>query len=150
MDVTARASRPPKPAGAGRAEALWQGYRRQPCDERRNALVEAYQHLVRRVVQRFAARLPRTVDRGDLLAAANVGLMAAIQSYDPERRVRFESYAEMRIRGALLDELRSEDWLPRPWRQRIELQKRVAAGEITQAQATAELEAFQRQKGRGE
>lgn len=127
MDVTARArpDGPPKRAAALRAEALWLGYRRRPSDERRNRLVEAYQHLVRRVVQRFAARLPRTVDRGDLLAAANFGLMASIESYDPERRVRFESYAEMRIRGALLDELRSEDWLPRPWRQRIELQKRT-------------------------
>ena len=51
--------------------------------------------------------------------------MAAIASYDPTRRVRFESYAETRIRGALLDELRTEDWLPRPWRQRIEQQKRT-------------------------
>ncbi len=111
-----------------KVEVLWRDYGRQPSDEHRNDLVEAYQHVVHAAVRRFSARLPRTVDRGDLLTAANVGLMAAIRSYDPGRRVRFESYAEMRIRGALLDELRSEDWLPRPWRQRIELQKRTVEG----------------------
>jgi RNA polymerase sigma factor for flagellar operon FliA len=51
--------------------------------------------------------------------------MGAIASYDPERRVRFQTYAEMRIRGAILDELRSQDWLPRPWRQRVEEKKRT-------------------------
>ena len=51
--------------------------------------------------------------------------MSAITSFDPSRGVRFESYCEMRIRGALLDELRVQDWLPRPWRQKIELQKRT-------------------------
>jgi RNA polymerase sigma factor for flagellar operon FliA len=105
--------------------ALWHAFWDRRDDQRRNALVEAYQYLVDDVVRRFGARLPRSVDRGDLRTAANVGLMAAITSYDPRRRVRFEVYGEMRIRGALLDELRSEDWLPRPWRQRIELQKRV-------------------------
>ncbi len=104
---------------------LWQAYADQPGDEARNRLVEAYQYLVRSVVGRFAVRLPRSVDRGDLQTAANVGLMASVQSFDPSRQVRFESYAEMRIRGALLDELRTEDWLPRPWRQRIEMQKRA-------------------------
>jgi len=104
---------------------LWRSYRACPCDEHRNLLVEAYQALVREVVPRFAARLPRNIDRGDLQTAANVGLMSAIKSYDPERGVRFASYCERRIKGALLDELRKQDWLPRPWRQRIELHKRT-------------------------
>jgi len=108
-----------------RLDALWAAYLAGHADVDRNALVEAYQWLVRDVVRRFGRRLPRTVDRGDLQTAANVGLIAAVAAYDPERRVRFESYAEMRIRGALLDELRTEDWLPRPWRQRIERQKRA-------------------------
>ncbi len=106
-------------------ELLWRAFWRRPGASQRNLLVEAYQHLVTGVVRRFGARLPRTVDRGDLVTAANVGLMSAVVSYDPSRRVSFEAYAEMRIRGALLDELRTEDWLPRPWRQRIEMQKRV-------------------------
>lgn len=87
--------------------------------------MEAYQPLVREVVRRFAGRLPRMVDRGDLETAANVGLIAAIEGFDPERGVRFESYGELRVKGALLDELRNQDWMPRPWRQRVEHQKRA-------------------------
>ena len=118
----------PAPAkGALRAEVeqLWNTYWDERDCEDRNRLVEYYQNLVGQVVGRLGARLPRTVDRGDLETAGNVGLMAAIASFDPERGVRFEAYADMRIRGALLDELRCEDWLPRTWRQRMELRKRT-------------------------
>lgn len=105
--------------------ALWRAYWKSPDDQRRNRLVEAYQPLVREIVARFAQRLPRSVDRGDLGTAANVGLMGAVASFDPARNVRFEIYAELRIRGAMLDELRTQDWLPRPWRTRLDLQKRT-------------------------
>ena len=115
---TPRGARPDKPA-------LWRAYWKKRSDLRRNRLVEAYQRLVRDVVARFAQRLPRSVERGDLETAANVGLMAAVTSFDPTRRVRFEIYAEMRVRGAVLDELRAQDWLPRPWRTRLDLQKRT-------------------------
>jgi len=119
----------PKPRQRAQPDAivrlLWDVYGNDPCDEHRNVLVETYQSLVRDIVRRFASRLPRMIDRGDLQTAANVGLMSAIGSFDPTRGVRFESYCEMRIKGALLDELRTQDWLPRPWRQRIELQKRT-------------------------
>lgn len=104
---------------------LWSSYRADPTDERRNTLVEAYQYLVRGLVRRLANRLPRSVDRGDLETAGNMGLIGAISAFDPARGVRFESYCEMRVRGALLDELRAQDWLPRPWRHRIEQHKRV-------------------------
>lgn len=104
--------------------ALWAAFRRRPGNRQRNRLVEAYQPLVKEVVRRFAGRLPRIVDRGDLETAANVGLIGAIEGFDPERGVRFEAYCELRVKGALLDELRTQDWLPRPWRQRIEQQKR--------------------------
>lgn len=116
--TTTRGPRPDKPA-------LWRAYWKKPGDQRRNRLVEVYQPLVRDVVLRFAQRLPRSVDRGDLETAANVGLMAAVASFDPSRKVRFEIYAEMRVRGAVLDELRAQDWLPRPWRTRLDLQKRT-------------------------
>ena len=126
MEPTADSRRgTPEPKASGTTEFLWHSFWTDRSDEHRNGLVEAYQSLVRQVVSRFGIRLPRSVDRGDLGTAGNVGLMSAIASYDPGRRVRFEAYAEMRIRGALLDELRTEDWLPRPWRQRIERQKRV-------------------------
>ncbi len=106
-------------------DRMWRAYRRRNEDDPRNRLVEHYQPLVRELVRRFAMRLPRSVDRGDLDTAANVGLMAAIGGFDPSRGVRFESYCELRVKGALLDELRIQDWLPRPWRARLELQKRT-------------------------
>jgi RNA polymerase sigma factor for flagellar operon FliA len=106
-------------------ETLWSAYDAEPSDEARNRLVEHYQPLVGEIVRRFAWRLPRSVDRGDLDTAANVGLMAAVQGFDRERGVRFESYCELRVKGALLDELRAQDWLPRPWRARLEQHKRV-------------------------
>jgi RNA polymerase sigma factor for flagellar operon FliA len=104
---------------------LWAAYNAERSDEARNDLVEAYQDFAREVARRFGMRLPRSVDRGDLTTAANFGLMSAIAGFDPERGVRFESYCELRVKGALLDELRTQDWLPRPWRQRLELQKRT-------------------------
>lgn len=106
---------------------LWSDFFLERCDETRNALVEAYQPLVSRIVGRFLRRLPRTIDRGDLMTAANVGLIRSVESFDPTRGVRFESYCERRVRGALLDELRAQDWLPRPWRQRVEAHKRARA-----------------------
>jgi DNA-directed RNA polymerase sigma subunit (sigma70/sigma32) len=95
------------------AEGLWAVYREDRSDEHRNSLVEHYQPLIKEIARRFAARLPRSVDRGDLATASSFGLMSAIGGFDPERGVRFESYCELRVKGALLDELRTQDWLPR-------------------------------------
>lgn len=106
-------------------DPLWAAYFAAPSPHTRNPLVERYQDLVREIVRRFSTRLPRSVDRGDLLTAGSVGLISAIASFDPGRGVRFEAYGERRIKGALLDELRTQDWMPRPWRQRIEQHKRV-------------------------
>jgi RNA polymerase sigma factor for flagellar operon FliA len=106
-------------------ERLWRSYHRRPCDATRNQLVESYQPLVREIVRRFERRLPKSVDRDDLAIAANVGLMAAIEGFDRNRGVRFEAYCELRVRGALLDEMRSQDWLPRPLRARLEQQRRA-------------------------
>jgi len=115
-----------KPPGFTHEELdrCWNEYHANRCDETRNRLVEAYQDFASAVTRRFAARLPRSVDRGDLLTAGHVGLMNAVVAFDPERGVRFESYCELRVKGALLDELRTQDWLPRPWRQRLEQKKR--------------------------
>jgi len=122
--------------------SLWNAYWEEPDDLRRNSLVEAYQFLVRATVGRFSQRLPRSVDRGDLETAANVGLMGAVASFDPERGVRFELYAELRIRGAVLDELRAQDWLPRPWRTRMDQQKKALEalrGELGREPSDAEV-----------
>jgi RNA polymerase sigma factor for flagellar operon FliA len=157
---TATRRKPVDPKRERELEKLWARYRRRPTDASRNTLVESYQRLVGGIVRRFASRLPKSVDKGDLETAANVGLMSAIESFDPERGVRFESYCELRIKGALLDELRSQDWLPRPWRTRIERHKRTlerlrsAAGREPTDQEVAEamempVEEYQQIFGQG-
>lgn len=109
-----------------RAQArLWRTYLRQRAPEARNDLVESYQPFALEIVRRFALRLPRSVELGDLETAGSVGLMGAIESFDPSRGVRFEAYCELRVKGAVLDELRQQDWLPRPWRNRLERHKRA-------------------------
>jgi RNA polymerase sigma factor for flagellar operon FliA len=77
------------------------------------AEMEPYLGLVHQVVARVMRRLPRSVDRDDLLAAGSYGLMDALRRSTGERGDRFEAYARIRIRGAVIDELRSQDWLAR-------------------------------------
>lgn len=79
----------------------------------RDQLITDYAPLIRFVAQRIAARLPSNIDIDDLISAGVIGLMDAIEKYDPSRDNKFKTYAEFRIRGAILDELRSQDWVPR-------------------------------------
>ncbi|MEM9828949.1 MAG: sigma-70 family RNA polymerase sigma factor, partial [Planctomycetota bacterium] len=79
----------------------------------RNRLVERYMPLVRYNGERIWQRLPDGVDLDDLISAGIFGLMDAIDAYDMERGVKFETYCVPRIRGAMLDELRTMDWVPR-------------------------------------
>lgn len=79
----------------------------------RDQLIMDYAPLIRFVAQRIAARLPSNIDIDDLMSAGVIGLMDAIDKYDPSRDNKFKTYAEFRIRGAILDELRSQDWVPR-------------------------------------
>jgi len=81
-----------------------------------SAALEPYMHLVHQTVGRFLRRLPRSVLREDLVAAGTFGLMTAIQKHVGPRDAQFEWYARVRIRGAILDELRQQDWLPRTQR----------------------------------
>jgi RNA polymerase sigma factor for flagellar operon FliA len=78
-----------------------------------------YMHLVRMVAGRFLRRLPPNVQRDDLLAAGTIGLTDALRKHRGERGPQFEGYARVRIRGAILDELRREDWLSRRARARV-------------------------------
>jgi len=95
-------------------------------------LIEAYGHLVDFQVQRLLIDLPASVDRDDLLSEARIGLIDAINRYDPGKQVKFETYASIRIRGAIVDYLRKLDWAPRSLRQR--------AREIAQAEFELEQE----------
>ena len=81
--------------------------------ELRNRLMERYLPLVRYNAERVWAKLPEGVDLNDLMSAGVFGLMDAIEAFDMERGVKFETYCVPRIRGAMLDELRTMDWVPR-------------------------------------
>src|SRR5438309_9184723 len=100
----------------------------QPAES--DALIEQYAPLVKYVAQRLACRLPDWICLDDLISTGVVGLMDAIAKYDPTRGTTFKTYAEWRIRGAILDELREMDWVPRTVRQK----------EHALTQAYAELE----------
>ena len=95
------------------APALWQRYHRRDDPATENALVEKYLPLVSAVVARLAMTLPEHVDQDDLYSVGLVGLLQALRNYDPTCGASFETYARMRIRGSMLDELRRMDWVPR-------------------------------------
>src|SRR5262249_29770510 len=94
-------------------QQLWRDYRANPTTELRNQLLELYLPLVRYNAERIWSRLPEGVDLDDLISAGVFGLMDAIDAFDLERGVKFETYCVPRIRGAMLDELRTMDWVPR-------------------------------------
>ena len=79
----------------------------------RDQLIIDYAPLIKFVAYRIAARLPSNIELDDLISAGVIGLMDALDKYDPSRDNKFKTYAEFRIRGAILDELRSQDWVPR-------------------------------------
>jgi RNA polymerase sigma factor for flagellar operon FliA len=97
----------------------------------RDALLEAHLPQVKYIAERLAAKLPPSVDRDDLIGAGVLGLLDAVDKYDPSRGVLFKTYAEMRVRGAMLDSLRDLDWAPRSMRQRAR-EVEAASREIEQ------------------
>lgn len=96
----------------------WTQYKRQGSGEARNRLVEFYWPLVRQSAVRLRAGLADGVDVDDLASAGTVGLIESLAAFDPFRGVEFEAYCARRVRGAMLDELRSLDWAPRLVRRR--------------------------------
>lgn len=99
---------------ADEVEALWERYRRSPSDTAvEQALVMHYLPLVKSVLGRMTMCLPPHVDAGDLYSAGMLGLLQAIRNYDPRCGSSFGNYARWRIKGAVLDELRKLDWMPR-------------------------------------
>ncbi|MEZ5945052.1 MAG: FliA/WhiG family RNA polymerase sigma factor [Planctomycetaceae bacterium] len=98
----------------GDIQATWTAFKQdQSNQELRNRLIERYFPLVRFNAERVWAKLPDGVDLNDLISAGVFGLMDAIEAFDMERGVKFETYCVPRIRGAMLDELRTMDWVPR-------------------------------------
>src|ERR1700684_1969654 len=79
----------------------------------KDKLIMEYAPLIKFIAQKIAIRLPSNIELDDLISSGVIGLMDAIEKYDPSRDNKFKTYAEFRIRGAILDELRSQDWVPR-------------------------------------
>jgi len=102
----------------GETERLWQQYIDGRSADVRRTLIESYAPLARYVVDRMNLRPGAALEYDDLLSQAVVGLIDAVDRFDPTRGIKFETYAYYRIRGAVMDMLRELDWLPRSIRQR--------------------------------
>jgi RNA polymerase sigma factor for flagellar operon FliA len=98
--------------------AAWRKFRATGDEDIRNRLIEHYLYLVRYNAERIGSKLPDEVDVDDLMSAGIFGLVDAIDAFDLDRGVKFETYCAARIRGAILDELRNMDWVPRLVRHR--------------------------------
>ncbi|MBL8021276.1 MAG: RNA polymerase sigma factor WhiG [Spirochaetia bacterium] len=97
---------------------LWRRYRREAIREVRDFLAEKYAPLVKYVAGKVAIGMPQNVEFDDLVSYGSFGLLDAIEKFDPDRDIKFKTYAMTRIRGAIFDELRSIDWIPRSIRQK--------------------------------
>lgn len=105
-----------KPSGAADQDSLdqlWVTYKKTGDPHLRNLLIETYFPLVRYISERLLATLPKSIELDDLTSAGLFGLMDAIDGFDLERGIKFKTYCTTRIRGSILDELRSQDWVPR-------------------------------------
>src|SRR5215217_7415194 len=97
---------------------LWRRYKDERDEKARERLVLAYAPLVKYVAGRVSSGLPSHVEEADLISYGLLGLISAIDRFEPEREIKFETYAIPRIRGAIIDELRALDWVPRSVRAR--------------------------------
>ncbi len=106
-------------------DAAWARFKRTDAQSDRDELIVYYAPLVKYVASRIAAGLPQNVDQADLASYGMFGLIDAITKFDPERGFKFETYAISRIKGAVLDELRSIDWVPRSVRSKSKTLERA-------------------------
>ena len=122
-------------------QALWLEYRRTGDKALRDRLILSYAPLVKYVAGRLGSGLPAHVDEGDLASYGLLGLINAIERYDPSRDIKFETYAIVRIKGAIIDELRALDWVPRSVRSRArEIERAIAELESRLGRAPSDEE----------
>lgn len=107
--------------------ALWDRYKRSDDLSAREQLVLEYADLVKYTAGRVAIGLPPSVDKDDLISYGILGLMDAIDKFDPDRGIKFETYALSRIRGAIIDGLRAADWVPRSVRSKAKKMEQAVA-----------------------
>ena len=109
------------------AQADWEVYHRTKDLDARNRIITAYLPLVKSVAGRMAQGFPHSVELDDLVSTGVLGMMEALSNFDPQRGVKFETYAVPRIRGAILDELRALDWVPRSTRAKSRMVDRTTS-----------------------
>lgn len=123
-------------------DRLWAAYKATAARADRDRLILHYSALVKYVASRVAVGLPQNVDQSDLVSYGVFGLIDAIEKFDPARGFKFETYAIARIKGAILDELRAIDWVPRSVRAKartIERAYQKLEAELHRAPSDAEL-----------
>ncbi|MGZ4463332.1 MAG: sigma-70 family RNA polymerase sigma factor, partial [Gaiellaceae bacterium] len=120
---------------------LWRRYRATRDRQLRDRLILTYAPLVKYVAGRLGSGLPAHVDEGDLVSYGLLGLIGAIERYDPDRDVKFETYAIARIKGSIIDELRAMDWVPRSVRARArDIERAISQLEAESGRAPTEDE----------
>ncbi len=125
-------------------QSLWDEFRRTGDVEIRNRLVEKYLYIVKYVSDRLQQKLPRSIPQEDIRSAASYGLIRAVENFDHKRGTRFETYCATRVKGAILDELRARDWVPRMIRNntsRMNTAREELAREMGREPTPAELAA---------
>lgn len=108
----------------GNSSALLRKYKEEPSKltpQQKDKLIMEYAPLIKFIAQKIAVRLPANIELDDLISSGVIGLMDAIDKYDPSRDNKFKTYAEFRIRGSILDELRAQDWVPRSVRDKSKM-----------------------------
>ncbi|WP_431782953.1 RNA polymerase sigma factor WhiG [Streptomyces chumphonensis] len=122
-------------------EQLWRSYKSTGDERLREQLILHYSPLVKYVAGRVSVGLPANVEQADFVSSGVFGLIDAIEKFDPERSIKFETYAITRIRGAMIDELRALDWIPRSVRQKARaVERSYAALEATLRRTPTENE----------
>ena len=102
-------------------------YRSIKDSKTKDEIIIEYAPLIKYIAQKLAAKLPANVELDDLISCGVIGLMDAIEKFNPNRDNKFKTYAEFRIKGAMLDELRAQDWVPRSVREKAKLLERTYA-----------------------
>ncbi len=122
---------------------VWSDYQRTHAPDLRNRLVVQYSPLVKYVAGRMRSRLPQSVDQDDLVSDGVLGLIDAIERFEPDRGLSFQTFAVPRIRGAIIDGLRSMDFVPRSVRDKVRVVQQATAvleerlGRIPEAEEVA-------------
>lgn len=127
-----------------RVRELWQRYKDQGDQEARERLILAYAPLVKYVAGRMSSGLPNHIEEADLISYGLLGLIGAVERFDPGRDIKFETYAVSRIKGSIIDELRSLDWVPRSVRSKAREIERVCTKlehDLQRAPTDAEISA---------